>query len=85
MSFIVIYDDEQGLTTPMGWDDDCEGAICAFGDHVATFPTRQAARHAITISRRFAQLNEAQGKPVNTDFTVGYSSLKIIPLKGAKQ
>lgn len=66
--FIVIWDDNMGVCCPMGWDDDCEGALCCITDTVATFDSRKAARKAIDISAKFAHLRRAQGKPVNLDF-----------------
>lgn len=81
--FIVVYDDGEGLCGPYGWDDDCEGAICFWSGHphpVALFESRQAARTAINISRQFAKLCKAQGKPENTDFTIGATRIKILPL-----
>ena len=66
--FIVVWDDQQGVCWPLGWDDDCEGAICANTNQVAAFSNRADARRAIKISERFAALCEAQGKPANDDF-----------------
>lgn len=83
--FIVVYDDEQGLCVPFGWDDDCDGALCCDTQQVAVFATRQAAREAIEISKRFNALLAAQRKPVNTDFrgpTAKY--VKIVPLASKK-
>ena len=80
--FIVIFDDDQGLSCPMGWDKDCEGAIVAYtyGEGIAVFGNKRDARKAITISRRSALLCESQGKPVNTDFTEGLKNIRIEPL-----
>lgn len=66
--FIVLWDDNMGVCCPMGWDDDCDGALCCITDSVAIFPDRKAARRAIGISSKFAQLRRSQGKPVNLDF-----------------
>ena len=68
--FIIVWDDEQGLVVPMGFNRDCAGAVCAIGnkDKVALFTDRQAARRAIDISAKFAALCKAQGKPANDDF-----------------
>lgn len=79
MLFIVVWDDECGCCYPMGVDDECEGAICAVGESeaVAVFGTRQAARKAIVISRLFAQLKNAQGKPHNAEFVEGSKCLRI--------
>lgn len=80
MMFIVLYDDENGgLVIPYGWSDDCEGAVEPFSQSVALFETRKLANQAITISRRFAELQKAQGKPFNTDFTEGRKFLRIVP------
>lgn len=68
--FIVVYDDGQGLCVPFGWDEDCDGALCAIGskDNVASFETRAEARSAINVSAKYAALCKAQDKPVNDDF-----------------
>jgi hypothetical protein len=68
--FIVVWDDGEGLCVPMTAAADCEGGICAccHKDKVALFTSRKAARRAITISTKYAQLCEAQGKVANTDF-----------------
>lgn len=67
-SLIVVWDDQMGVCAPMGWDEDCEGALCCASDEVAVFSSRKEARKAITISARFAALRVSQGKPANTDF-----------------
>lgn len=41
--FIVLWDDEQGVYCPMGWDEDCAGAICCLNKSVAIFQSRSAA------------------------------------------
>jgi hypothetical protein len=66
--FIVLWDDNMGVCCPMGWDDDCAGAICCLDKSVAIFASRKAARKAIDISTKYALLCKAQGKPVNLDF-----------------
>lgn len=81
MSFIVVFDDEQGLCVPMGWDTDCDGAVCACHDSVALFPDRTAARKAIRVSTAFAKLCVEQGVPANDDFTTGRKNLRILPLQ----
>lgn len=80
--FIVLWDDEMGVCCPMGWDDDCDGALCCITDSVAIFPDRKAARRAIDISAKFAQLRRSQGKPVNLDF-IGDArkNLRVVPCK----
>ena len=35
--FIILYDDDQGLCCPLGWDDECEGAVVSWSDHIAVF------------------------------------------------
>lgn len=77
-AFIVVFDDESGMCVPMGADDDCKGAICACGS-VRLFRSRDDARKAIKISRAFALLNKAQGKPENTDFTDAIKCVKVMP------
>lgn len=76
---IVVFDDEQGLCVPFGFSQECDGAFeAACGNTpVAVFPGRAAARKAITISKRYAKLIEAQGGPVNMDFTTDAASIKI--------
>ena len=66
--YVVLWDDEQGVYCPMGWDDDCEGGLCCIQKTIATFDSRKAARKAINISAKFAQLRLAQDLPVNLDF-----------------
>lgn len=68
--FFVFFDDQQGICFPMGWDDDCEGAICSWCEpgKVAVFRTRKDARTAIGISIRWNELLRAQGKVRNEDF-----------------
>lgn len=78
--FIVVWDDQQGVCAPLGWDEDCEGAICCDGDSVAIFASRKAARKAIDISAKFAALCKAQGRPANDDFIgEGKRNLRVIP------
>lgn len=76
--FIVVFDDEQGLCCPMGWDPACDGALSATASNVAIFESRGDARSAIRVSKAFAHLCEAQGKPVNTDFTEAISNVKVL-------
>jgi hypothetical protein len=67
-SCIVVYDDEQGICAPLGWDTDCEGALCCV-EPVVVFPDRNAARKAINVSARYNDLCREQGKSNrNTDF-----------------
>lgn len=72
---IVFYDDDHGCW-PYGLDPDCEGALST-GQPVALFPNRKSARRAINISKKFAQLQKAQGKIHNTDFTDSIAHVKI--------
>lgn len=82
MAFIVVFDNNDGICVPMGWDEDCDGAIeGAWTKPVAMFETRADARKAINISAAAAKLAIAQGKPANDDFTTGRKHLKIVPLK----
>lgn len=82
LGFIVLWDDEMGVCCPMGWDDDCAGALCCLHDTVAIFHDRKAARRAIDISAKYAQLCRAQSKPVNLDF-IGDArkKLRVVPCK----
>lgn len=69
-TFIIVWDDNQGVCVPMGWDPDCAGAVCGWydGHRVALFADRKAARKAIDISTKWALLRRAQGRACNTDF-----------------
>lgn len=50
MSYIVVFDDEQGACCPMGWDEACAGALSAMTDGtVALFADKAAARKAIRL------------------------------------
>ena len=66
--WLVLWDDNMGVCTAMGWDADCAGAICCLDKTAAIFDSRKAARTAINISTKYALLCQAQGKPVNLDF-----------------
>ena len=77
--FLVTWDDHQGCCAIMCRDTDCEGAICAMGDKPALFTSRAAARRAIRISTKFAELQIEQGKPANDDFLGGRKNLRILP------
>ena len=61
--FLVVYDDQDCLCVPQVWDKDCDGAICTGNsngkDTVALFDSRKAARAAIDISTKFAELCKA--------------------------
>ena len=76
--YMVFFDDKDCLNIPMGWDADCEGAICTGGTpEPVIFPDRKSAQKAIAISSAYAKLNAAQGRPVNTDFTDAKSCVVI--------
>lgn len=78
-AFIVLYDGEL-LRYPYMWDSDCLGALRVLsGGPVALFATRKRAQQAIRISARYAALCQAQGKPVNTDFTTGLQNVRVVP------
>lgn len=66
--YIVVYDDGESICAVMGWDDDCDGAICATCGDVAVFESRKDALKAIRISKAFAKLCVEQGKMANSDF-----------------
>lgn len=85
MPFLVVYDDQASLCIPMGRDSECEGAVCtATGtESVVIFESREKAKRAIKISRLFAELQSAQGKPANSDFLEGYKSVRIIKAESA--
>ena len=85
MPFIVVFDDQSSLCLPMGVDTDCEGAICISGgsNAIALFDLRESAKRAIKISRLFAQLQQAQGKPANEDFLSGYRNVRIRKVESA--
>lgn len=86
MNFIVVWDDQQGLSCPMSWDSDCDGAICGWlKGPVAMFSSRQEARTAIRISTAHARLLIEQGKlkPDGSDFLgAAAKCIRIVPLKG---
>jgi hypothetical protein len=69
---------------PMGWDDDCEGAVCIMSMKPVVFGTRKSAQRAITISAAFCRLNQALGKPANTDFTTARKSIVIRKCESAE-
>lgn len=79
--FIVVWDDDMGLCCPMGWDSDCEGALCANAGRVALFRSRAAARKAIRISAAYAKLCNEQGKRANDDFLEGIGHVKVLECK----
>jgi len=77
---IVCFDDEQGLCYPYGFDSECEGALST-DEPVIVFPNYKAARQAVLISRKQAELLKTQGKPENTDFTEAIRFVKIREVK----
>lgn len=82
--FIVVYDDQDMIYTPMQFDPDCEGAVCAIGrGPVAMFVSKRDARRAISVSAAYARLQKAQGKVYNDDFVdpACRKRLKIVPLE----
>lgn len=81
-NYIIVYDDGDSLCIPQSWDQTCEGAVCADSNYnIALFATRKAAQTAIKISRKYAELREAQGKAANTDFTEFIKFINIVPAK----
>lgn len=68
--FIVVYNDDDCLCLPMGWDKDCDGALSTIvgGGPVVLFSDRAAARKAIDVSAKYAALCKAQGKPASEHF-----------------
>lgn len=79
---IVVWDDRAGLCCSMGWDTDCEGALCvAITDPVVVFETPALARRAIKISEHWNRLLQSQGKPHNEDFVEGKHNLRIAKVK----
>lgn len=85
LGFIVVYDDECGVFLPYGWDEDCAGAL-ALAVPIVVFPTRAAARKAITISAQYARLCKAQGVAAMDDFLPpDRSRVKIVPVVAASE
>jgi hypothetical protein len=79
---IVVWDDQMGVCVPLGWDDACAGAICAYTKHAAVFDNQKEARKAIDISAKFAALRKSQGLMANTDFLGECRrNLRIVPLR----
>lgn len=79
--YIVVFNDGDSLLIPMGWDSDCDGALCCISaGPVVVFSDRAQARHAIDVSAKFAALCKAQGKPANDDFLGKFRKfVKIVP------
>jgi hypothetical protein len=75
--YLVAYQTDE-WTWLMGWDGDCDGAICV-ADPPVVFTSRSDAKKAIAVSRAFALLQKAQGKVYNSDFTTEIRNVKIIP------
>jgi len=82
-TFIVVFDDEQGLCIPYGWDEECDGALSAIcgKDTVACFGSRKTARAAINISCAFAKLEKIQGKNACEDFLVSKRNVRVLECK----
>ena len=78
--YIVVYDDGEAVCAPMGWDTDCDGAVCATSGPIALFADRRAARRAIRISTAYAKLRREQCMPANGDFSIdGSRCVKVLP------
>jgi hypothetical protein len=77
---IVLWDDGGGLSWPMGWDPDCDGALCPAHEKkpVVVFETLALAKAAIKISEHWNRLLQSQGKPHNSDFIEGKANLRIV-------
>lgn len=83
--YVIVFDNDQELCVPMGMSSDCEGAVEAASiGRVAIFPSRSAARRAITISTLHNRLLKAQGKMYNSDFIEARNCLKIRPCHNIK-
>lgn len=70
----------------MGWNDDCDGAICCYSNSIALFESRKEARTAIRISAAFARLGVEQKKWAveDCDFIGPCAKhIKIVALKPA--
>lgn len=76
--YLVAFQNTDSFTWLMGWDADCEGAICV-NDPPVVFGSRAEAKKAIAVSRANALLRKAQGKFYNSDFTTEIRQVKIIP------
>jgi hypothetical protein len=85
--FCIIWDDQQGTAAPMGWDRECDGAVCAIlsGDKLALFSSRRAARAAIEVSVRHASLCKAQRRTANGDFLEGKRFLRVVACEPPKE
>ncbi len=82
---MVVFDDELGLFAPMGWDENCAGALaCTYP--VVIFDDRKQARRAISISRKFAAQRREQGEIVNDDWTPECSkAIQVVSVVSAYQ
>lgn len=80
---IIVWDNGNHIF-PMGFDPECDGAVCCAGESedIAMFPTIADARKAIKISIAFAKLRFEQAKTVNVDF-LG-DSLKHVKIRKLK-
>ncbi len=85
MRYIVVYEDENsGMCWPMGWDDECQGAISAMTNGtVAIFDGKASARQAIRVSTAYAKLRQVQCLPFNDDFLSGIKNVKLVECKSA--
>lgn len=78
--YIVVFNNQEGIEAPYGWDRECEGAL-EYIEPVVVFPDRKAAQRAIRISVAKARLEKEQGRPANDDFLPPYRKhVKIIPV-----
>lgn len=75
--FIVVFDDEGGLTFPYCLDRKTGGLDVGSDQPIAVFETKADANRAIRISRKREELNEAMGQPINADFTEYRKHVKI--------
>lgn len=86
-TFIIVWDDGQGICAPMVWNAECDGSVCVgIGnkDRVALFTSRADARKAIDISAKWAALNKAQGKIRDDDFLGEFrKNIRVVPCEGA--
>ena len=78
-SFVVVFEDA-GLFYPLGWDSDCEGALCQSLHQVAEFFSKSDARRAIDVTVKFSALRRAQGRVSHDFHRVPRSCLRVLPL-----
>lgn len=82
--FIVIFDNEDGLSIPYCWDPDCEGALTSFccteSNQIALFDTRREAQKAIRISTKRDELAKEQKNIRELDFIDSRELIHIVPV-----